>query len=87
MFANILLMMRTTVEITEDQRAELLKLAAKRGLKGFSQLVQEALNEYLRSQSGRYDRIEAALQLKGTLTGTQADDFEQSVHGVRSQWR
>jgi metal-responsive CopG/Arc/MetJ family transcriptional regulator len=79
--------MRTTVELTEDQRAELLKLAAKRGLKGFSQLVQEALNEYLKRQSGRHDLIEAALQLKGTLTGTEADDFEQSVQSIRRQWR
>ena len=39
--------MRTTIEITEEQRAELLKLAAIRGHNGFSQLVQEALNEYL----------------------------------------
>jgi metal-responsive CopG/Arc/MetJ family transcriptional regulator len=79
--------MRTTVELTEDQRAELLKLAAKRGLKGFSQLVQEALNEYLKSQNGRHELIDAALGLKGSISGAAADDFEESVHSIRTRWR
>ena len=42
--------MRTTVEITAEQRAQLLKLAARRGEKGFSGLVREALETYLAHQ-------------------------------------
>jgi len=38
---------RTTVEISDAQRAALLKLAAERGEKGFSRLVGEALDRYL----------------------------------------
>src|SRR3972149_4767993 len=40
-------LMRTTVEITDEQRARLLELAARRGEKGFSKLVQEALERFI----------------------------------------
>ena len=40
--------MRTTVEITDAQHRALSTVARSRGLRGFSQLVQEALDGYLR---------------------------------------
>ena len=39
--------MRTTVELTNEQRAALLAKAAQRGIRGYSSLVQEALAQYL----------------------------------------
>lgn len=41
--------MRTTIELTDEQRSALLALAGKRGLRGYSSLVQEALAQYLAS--------------------------------------
>ena len=38
--------MRTTVEIKDEHRAQLLDLAARRGMKGFSELIEEALEMY-----------------------------------------
>ena len=79
--------MRTTIELPKDQRAELLKLAAKRGMKGFSQIIQEALNEYLIRQNSREDLVRAAMGLKGTVTGKLADEFEERIKAIRSDWR
>lgn len=79
--------MRTTVELTEDQRAELLKLAAQRGMKGFSQLVQEAINSFLENQTSRAGLIDAALGLKGTLNDKSADEFEARTQSIRKNWR
>ena len=79
--------MRTTIELTEDQRAELLRLAAQRGMKGFSQLVQEAVNSYLDAQSSRTSLIEAALALKGVLKSNAADEFEERTKTIRENWR
>ena len=79
--------MRTTIELTDEQRAELLKLAAKKGLKGFSPLVQEALDEYLKRQGGREDAVAMALKLKGSLRGKAAEDFEDRVKSLRELWR
>lgn len=79
--------MRTTVELTEEQRAELLKLAAKRGMKGFSGLVQEAVDTFLESQSSRTSLIEAALAMKGSLKSESADEFENRAKSIRGHWR
>ena len=43
--------MRTTIEIKPEHRAKLLELAARRGTKGFSELVGEALDAYLRAEA------------------------------------
>ena len=79
--------MRTTVELTDEQRAELLSLAAKRGIKGFSQLVQEAVDEYLRNQGGNERAVNAALILEGCLAGVAAEEFEKRVQSLRESWR
>jgi hypothetical protein len=79
--------MRTTIDLTIEQRAELLKLAAKRGMKGFSSIVQEALDEYLRRQGGKKQAIETALLLRGSLQGKSADEFESRAASLRELWR
>ena len=35
--------MRTTIDISDEHRAALLALAAKRGVSGYSQIIKEAL--------------------------------------------
>lgn len=79
--------MRTTVELTEAQRAELLRIAAQRGMKGFSQLVQEAVDSYLERQASRVSLIDAALAMKGTLKEHSADEFEARTQSIRENWR
>lgn len=79
--------MRTTIQLTEEQRAELLRLAAKRGLKGFSHLVQEALDEYLRNEAKKLHLIEAALSMQGSFNGKAGEEFEERTQTIRSNWR
>jgi ATP/maltotriose-dependent transcriptional regulator MalT len=76
--------MRTTVEITEEQRLALTALAAKRGLRGFSPLVQEAIDLYLGHQQA--DRLEAVLALRGVLTASEADEMERRIAEAWSTW-
>jgi predicted transcriptional regulator len=79
--------MRTTIELTDDQRAELVRLAAKRRLKGFSTIVQEAVDEYLHRQGGKEKAIANALQLKGCLDPAAADEMESRINLIREAWR
>jgi hypothetical protein len=79
--------MRTTIEITDVQRAELLSLAAQRGMKGFSSLVHEALEEYLSRQGGKKQEIITALSLRGCLKGKEAAAFEERAASLRELWR
>lgn len=79
--------MRTTIELSDTQRAQLLKLAAERGEKGFSTLVQEAIDQYLEAEAHRRERVEKALAVLGTLDESAADALEASTQAVRARWR
>lgn len=79
--------MRTTVEIPDEQRARLLELAARRGEKGFSRLVQEALQRYLDEAAERESLIQDALAVIGQLDAEAADHLEGSVRRLRERWR
>ena len=79
--------MRTTVEITDAQRAGLLELAARRGEKGFSRLVQEAVDRFLADEHAGKGRVEAALALEGSMTAEAADGLTASIARLRRSWR
>lgn len=79
--------MRTTVEIDDEHRARLLELAARRGDKGFSRIVSEAIESYLEA----LDRAEAdrgkALKLRGSLSRREAERLHKETARIRGFWR
>lgn len=79
--------MRTTIEITAEQRARLLEIAARRGAKGFSQLVQEALDAYLEAEAGTDDKRRRALALRGAFRAADADKLRGITRDLRGSWR
>lgn len=79
--------MRTTVEISDEQRAELLKLAALRGEKGFSSLIREALDLYMKQHRARRDAVSNALLLEGSFSDDEADALQEAVGKLREVWR
>lgn len=79
--------MRTTIEIPDEQRGKLLEIAARRGDKGFSRLVQEALAQYLDGIARQEERIAAALETLGTIADDAADDMEATHGELRASWR
>ena len=81
--------MRTTIEITREHRARLLELAAKRGRKGFSFLVREAIERYLATEGEAEHRwrAEAAIEVLGTLSREEAEHFEETHRKLRESWR
>jgi hypothetical protein len=79
--------MRTTVEISDEQRSQLLKLAAQRGEKGFSALVREALDLYMRQHRARREAVAKALKVKGSFSDDEADALQASVRALREKWR
>lgn len=78
--------MRTTIEIPEKLRAELLRIAGKRGMKGFSLIIQEALEQYLSFENDRNEKTKHALLAKGALKDT-GGAFEERVKELRKTWR
>jgi hypothetical protein len=79
--------MRTTIEMKPEHRAQILELAANRGEKGFSSVVAEALELYLKTHRDRTAAIQSALALKGSMREAEADDLLTRTQKIRSNWR
>jgi hypothetical protein len=74
-------------EIKPGHRARLLELAATRGEKGFSAVVNEALELYLRAESGRAETARKALTLKGSFSDAEARRMRDETKKIRARWR
>jgi predicted transcriptional regulator len=79
--------MRTIIELPDEQHARLMELAARRGEKGFSRLVQEAVALYLEREATRGARVARALALRGTLRGDEAEQLATATREARGAWR
>lgn len=79
--------MRTTIEMKPEHRARILELAANRGEKGFSTVVADALELYLKSQNDRKAAIRSALALKGSMREGDAAGLLTRTQTLRANWR
>lgn len=77
--------MRTTVEISDAQHRALSALAQRRGLRGFSPLVQEAVDTYL-GDLGQ-DEVCVLLDLEGTLGERDERELRARIDVARRTWR
>lgn len=78
--------MRTTVDIDDELRAKLKQLAAERGEKGYSSLINEALREYLRKNDVREDKVRHALKLEGSINDEEVDELEDRIEAAWNSW-
>jgi hypothetical protein len=79
--------MRTTIELSPEHRARLLELAARKGEKGFSRLIADALDLYLQAQSTHDEQRKRALLLKGALPAREAIELRAAAAELRQSWR
>jgi len=79
--------MRTTIEMKPEHRARILELAANRGEKGFSTVVAEALELYLKAQDDRTAAIRKGLALKGSMSEADAAGLLTRTQRIRADWR
>jgi metal-responsive CopG/Arc/MetJ family transcriptional regulator len=78
---------RTTIELSQKNKAKLVSAAARRGLKGYSLVIDEALELYFQDESLRSEKVKAALAVQGSLSDSEADSLTERVSKVRAQWR
>jgi len=70
-----------------DHRSALLALAAKRGEKGFSSVLEEVIDTYLAGEGERERKKRALLSLEGCLTEAEAEELRQTTQRMRQEWR
>ncbi len=78
--------MRMTVEITDEQHAALLRLAAEQRDEGLSGLIQEAIDMYLRERATHLDRLAGAIAVLGSFSESEARALETSVARLRRRY-
>ncbi|MGE3077021.1 MAG: hypothetical protein AB7N24_20010 [Dehalococcoidia bacterium] len=83
--------MRTTVEIDDEKLIKLKKMAAERGEKGFSGLIDEALDALFAQSEGAPEadrrRIEAVKALEGSWGEEFAEEVRARIAESRKHWR
>jgi predicted DNA-binding protein len=78
---------RTTIELRNDQRARLLELAARRGEKGFSAVIREAVDHYLKEVEIRDRAVDQAVEILGSFREEEAEALRERVAEARRHWR
>ena len=79
--------MRTTVEMKPEHRAALIAIASKRGRKGFSGVLAEAIENYLGGEDERASRKAALLAAGRSLSTKDADHLRKVTRELRENWR
>lgn len=79
--------MRTTVEMKPEHRSALLALASRRGQKGFSGVLGEAIESFLHGEAARAKRRKTLLSLGGSLSKKDREELLRTTKELRESWR
>jgi hypothetical protein len=79
--------MRTTIEMRPEHRAALLAIAARRGQKGFSSVLEEAIASYLNGGEQREERRRTLESLAGSLTHREVNELRDITGQLRESRR
>jgi hypothetical protein len=79
--------MRTTIELKPEHRARLLEIAARRGEKGFSGIIAEAVDAHLEVLLANTEARRRAKLLRGRLSRKDADSLHRTTAALRESWR
>jgi predicted transcriptional regulator len=79
--------MRTTIELSDDHRSALHSLAARRGLRGYSKLIQEAIDFYIKEKAKRGDGLKHLLKMRGTWNEEEVKRFRKKLEEIRRNWK
>jgi predicted DNA-binding protein len=79
--------MRTTIELSNDHRSSLHSLAARRGLRGYSKLIREAVDLYIQEMTAKEGSAKHLLQMRGTWNKEDAQKFQKKLREIRKNWK
>jgi predicted transcriptional regulator len=78
--------MRTTVELSDLLYRRLRSAAAERGLRGFSELVEEAVTLYLEREDERRDLVRAIESAEGSWSERDVAEWERARDEAWATW-
>ncbi len=75
--------MRTTIELSDDHRSVLHFLAVQRRLRGYSKLIQEAIDFYIKEKVKRGNGVKRLLKMRGTWSKQEAKRVKKRVGEIK----
>jgi predicted CopG family antitoxin len=79
--------MRTTIELSDPVYRRLKSVAVDRGIRGFSPIVEEALNDYFQSEPAHRRLVEAIKAAEGTWSDADVEQWERDVKEAWATWQ
>lgn len=79
--------MRTTIEVSDRHRIILLSLSAQRGLRGYSGIIQEALDYYIEHQIMSAGAKSDILKMKGSWETEETKKIRSNLTELRENWK
>jgi metal-responsive CopG/Arc/MetJ family transcriptional regulator len=65
----------------------LVALAAQRGMRGYSEIVREALDQYIEIQARQASMKEEVLAMKGTWETEETEQTKSRLLELRERWK
>ncbi|MFQ5740972.1 MAG: hypothetical protein ACE5JX_18375 [Acidobacteriota bacterium] len=79
--------MRATIELPDHLRAAVLAVAARKGYRGYSKVIVEALEFYLAEKEARESGLNELLALRGKWSEGEAGEVRERISQARENWR
>jgi metal-responsive CopG/Arc/MetJ family transcriptional regulator len=79
--------MRTTIELSDEHRSALHSLAARKGFRGYSKVIQEAIDLYISEKLKREDGTGRLLKMKGTWSREETQKLRKKLKEIRRIWK
>lgn len=79
--------MRTTIELSDDLVSILHAIAVKKGYRGYSKVVEEALHFYLRENRESKIDLDRILKMRGSWPQEEANRVKTRLEEIRKNWK
>jgi metal-responsive CopG/Arc/MetJ family transcriptional regulator len=79
--------MRTTIELSDDLIAALHAIAVKKGYRGYSKVMEEAVKRYLHDHEKRGQSLSVLMKMRGSWNSEEATETKKRLEEIRKNWR
>jgi len=79
--------MRTTVELSDDLIAALHAIAVRKGYRGYSRVMEEAVKHYLHEHEKKELSLSVLMKMRGSWNAEEAAQTKKRLEEIRKNWR
>jgi len=79
--------MRTTVELSDDLIAALHAIAVKKGYRGYSKVMEDAVKHYLHDHEKKGRSLSVLMKMRGSWNSGEAAETKKKLEEIRKNWR